>query len=130
MFNLVESFFYPLAVSERALSASPSVSSPQLAPNDPLTNSTKFTHPQLIHSTGLKIDSWNARSLSDKYAFVVQTLLGGQLDVLTVTESWQQSEEDVAIQNSLSDVEDPLRSHLLPETQGLKIEAAAELDQP
>ena len=80
-----------------APSISISSSTPSLAPQNPSPNSTNSSHHPLIHSPGLRIASWNARSLSDKHAFVSQSLLDGQLDVLVVTESWHQCSEDASI---------------------------------
>jgi len=51
----------------------------------------------ITHSPGLRIAQWNAFSLTDKHAFVSQSILDNQLDVLAVTESWHHSSDDTSI---------------------------------
>lgn len=50
-----------------------------------------------LQVSGLRVSMWNARSLSDKSAFVAHTLLEHHLDILTVSESWLHGSEDVPI---------------------------------
>src|SRR6218665_1545518 len=105
------------AESSSVRSSSHSASSSTLVTSQPLaTNSSlhpsSFTssvsssdlHPSSSPSSrippqapGLPVASWNARSLADKYAFVTQSLLEGNLDLLAGTESWHHCSEDSSI---------------------------------
>src|SRR6218665_393822 len=83
----------PLATnsSRPPTSSTSSVSSSDL----PLSSSPSSRIPP--QAPGLRVASWNARSLTDKHAFVTQSLLEGNLDLLAVTESWHHCSEDSSI---------------------------------
>lgn len=53
--------------------------------------------PDYVRLPGLRIATWNARSLTDKSAYVAHTLQERQLDVLAITESWHRGSDDVPL---------------------------------
>src|SRR6218665_1194504 len=83
----------PLATNSSLLPSSftSPVSSSDLPPSSPPSSRIPPQAP------GLRVASWNARSLTDKHAFVTQSLLEGNLDLLAVTESWHHCSEDASI---------------------------------
>src|SRR6218665_2078341 len=73
----------PLATTS-SLPPSSSTSSVSSSDLPPSSSPSSRIPPQ---APGLRVASWNARSLTDKHAFVTQSLLEGNLDLLAVTES-------------------------------------------
>src|ERR1043165_9050796 len=63
----------------------------------PRQNAASSSEPPSSFLPRLRIATWNARSLSDKFAFLAHSLLENHLDILTVTESWHQHSDDVPI---------------------------------
>src|SRR6218665_1146178 len=48
-------------------------------------------------SSGLRAAVWNARSLSNKFAFLGKTILDRNLDIFAVTETWHWGSDDVPL---------------------------------
>ena len=62
-----------------------------------LHSSSVSSATDLSQLPGLRMATWNARSLTDKFAYVAHTLLERQLDLLAVTESWHRCSDDVPV---------------------------------
>ena len=45
----------------------------------------------------LRLATWNAHSLTNKFAYIVHVLLERHLDVLAITESWHRGADDVPL---------------------------------
>jgi len=87
----------PTSPSFSATPSPSSTSSLPTVPQQPSLPTTTPSPPPPAHPSGLRIATWNAHSLSEKYAYVAQTLLQDQLDVFTITESWHLASDDVPI---------------------------------
>src|SRR6218665_498075 len=98
----------PLSASAAAyspmLTASMSVLAPPSLPYSSSTSSTSASSTSspsptssVPSSSGLRAAVWNARSLSNKFAFIGQTILDRNLDIFEVTETWHWESGDVPV---------------------------------
>src|SRR6218665_280308 len=98
----------PLSASAAAFSPMLAASMPVLAPPSlPYSSSTSSSSASstsspsptssVPSSSGLRAAIWNARSLSNKFAFIGQTILDHNLDIFAVTETWHWGSDDVPV---------------------------------
>src|SRR6218665_2296604 len=98
----------PLSASAAAFSPMLAASMPVLAPPSlPYSSSTSSSSASstsspsptssVPSSSGLRAAVWNARSLSNNFAFIGPTILDHNLDIFSVTETWHWGSDDVPV---------------------------------
>ena len=63
----------------------------------PSQPTTPPTSPSIPTPSGVRLATWNIRSLRSKYLAVADTIQSNNIDLLVITESWHRSSTDVAL---------------------------------